>query len=92
MGTFLTRVELHSAIAADYERLHLAMAGFGFSRTIIADDSTRYALPTAEYVSQGEFTAEYTRELAKAAALSTGKTCSVISVIYTHAAWELPQL
>lgn len=49
MAKFTVRVELHHAAADDYEQLHTAMEGAGFSMTIKSNDGKVYHLPTAEY-------------------------------------------
>jgi len=49
MAGFTVRIELHNASGADYEKLHTAMEGAGFSRTIKGSDGVLYHLPTAEY-------------------------------------------
>ena len=89
MAMFLTRVELHSATGADYDRLHVEMAKQKFSRTIPADDGSRYQLPTAEYYSQGDLSVEAVRKLADVAIAATGKSAWVISVRWDMASWRL---
>lgn len=37
MSMFITRVELHDANYADYEKLHTEMEAQGFTPTIVAD-------------------------------------------------------
>ncbi|WP_179255539.1 type V toxin-antitoxin system endoribonuclease antitoxin GhoS [Burkholderia sp. HI2714] len=88
MAQFLTRVELHNATAADYEKLHTAMQQQKFSRTIPDDSGVRYHLPTAEYYSHGEIAANDVLELAKAAVRSIGKTASIITCNWTQAQWN----
>jgi hypothetical protein len=89
MAKFLTRVELHGATGADYERLHEEMAKQNFSRTIPADDGARYHLPTAEYYSHGDLTAEAVRGLADVAIAATGKAAWVLTVRWDVASWRL---
>lgn len=78
MAGFNTRVELHSAKAEDYDKLHEAMENQGFSRTITSDDGTTYDLPTAEYDYEGDVTCDQVLEKAKAAADKTGKKYGAI--------------
>jgi hypothetical protein len=92
MTTFLTRVELHVATAADYEKLHDEMAKRRFSRQIRANDGTMYHLPTAEYSSYAELSTDAVRELADAAIAATGKTGWVITVRWDSASWRLPEV
>ncbi|UVE64755.1 hypothetical protein L2Y90_12945 [Burkholderia pyrrocinia] len=79
MPQFMTRVELHNASAADYLRLHEAMATKHFARRIQDTQGNWYHLPTAEYHSFGDIDANTVLELAKAAVQSIGKTASVIT-------------
>jgi hypothetical protein len=74
MPTFTTRVELHGAALADYERLHQFMAEARFYRTVVGDDGREYRLPEAEYSSQGELSVFDVRQLAQQAAAKTGKS------------------
>jgi hypothetical protein len=75
---YVTRVELHGANEADYEKLHAAMEGKGFSRNIKGNDGLTYWLPTATY--HVDTTVEHGDVLnaAVAAANSTGRTNGVI--------------
>ncbi|MCX5538122.1 hypothetical protein M3A49_01185 [Paraburkholderia sp. CNPSo 3076] len=68
MARFTTRVELHSAVSTDYDKLHDEMESEGFTRTWKADGGTVYQLPTAEYDYRGEKTRLQVLELAKKAA------------------------
>lgn len=47
--TYTIRVELHDANWQDYARLHSNMEAAGYRRFVVADDGTKYQLPTAEY-------------------------------------------
>lgn len=49
MAKFTVRVELHRAVAEDYEKLHTAMEDGGFTMTITSSDGKVYQLPSAEY-------------------------------------------
>jgi hypothetical protein len=66
---FITRVELHGpATGEDYSKLHSAMEGRGFSRTITATDGVTYHLPTAEYyLSRSDLTSQQVLSNAQAA-------------------------
>ena len=77
MPKFTTRVELHSATDTDYERLHAAMEGEGFTRTISSESGT-YRLPTAEYNRDGQIDTDEVLESAKRAAGRTGKKFAVL--------------
>ena len=46
----MIRVELYGANGEDYLRLHAAMDGRGFQRTIVLEDDSVCILPTAEYL------------------------------------------
>jgi hypothetical protein len=91
MASFLTRVELHCATSADYDKLHAAMLALNFSKFIAGDDGSRYELPTAEYYCSGEVSAEQVKVLADQAAVSTGRRYWVIAAQYSYAAWTLQQ-
>ncbi|MEZ2417494.1 hypothetical protein [Luteibacter sp. RCC_6_2] len=91
MATFLTRIELHSADAADYQRLHEEMAKKGFSRAIPDDNGVKYYLPTAEYYWEGNLSAEAVRQLADIAIAATGKAGWVITAQWASASWRLPR-
>ncbi len=78
MASFITRVELHNALGQNYEVLHLAMEGQGFSRKVKSNTGTWYLLPTAEYSFEGAVTRSTLLEKAKIAATKTGKSFSII--------------
>jgi hypothetical protein len=87
MANFTVRVELHHAEWADYEQLHAAMEQRGFSRQITSDDGRTYQMPWAEYNGTGHFTSVQVRDIAKAAADSTGKQSSVLASEASSRAW-----
>lgn len=89
MPSFLTRIELHAASPQDYAKLHEHMARLGFLTTINGQDGQVYTMPTAEYSSHHDLTAEQVRDLARSAAYSTSRSFWVITVEYTSAAWLL---
>jgi hypothetical protein len=92
MAQFTVRVELHDAKWADYEALHKAMERQGFSRLIMADDGRRYHLPWAEYDRNANLTSSQVRDIARAAANSTGKQNAVLVTETVSRAWiGLPQ-
>ena len=83
MIDYMTRVELHDAVSADYTKLHEAMARQGFERTVCSDDGKTYQLPTAEYAYSGS--ASLSDVYAKAsAAAATVKPGSWILVSKTN--------
>lgn len=92
MSNFLVRIELHGASAVDYELLHEAMVACNFSRSVKGSDGKNYLLPTAEYVAFGNATTEHVRDLAIAAANTTGRSSWVLAVSYEAAAWQLNTL
>lgn len=87
MTAFITRVELHNAIAADYDKLHVQMQARGFTRTIKAGDGTLYDLPPAEYNFIGSQTQAQVLELAKAAAATVKTSYAVLVTQYESATW-----
>lgn len=54
MAKYTTRVELHGAVAKDYEKLHDEMEAEGFTRTWETAAGVVYHLPTAEYDFRGD--------------------------------------
>ena len=90
MASFVTRVELHGASAADYERLHVAMERSGFSRQIQADNGNCFQLPTAEYCHQGNYDAASVNDAAEKAAATTGRRCWTFTAEYKAASFRLP--
>ena len=86
MPNFTVRVELHQATWDDYETLHAAMERSGFSRLITSDDGKTYHLPLAEYNASGSLDSSRVRDIAWAAAKTTGKKSSVL-VTEGNRAW-----
>ena len=72
MANFTVRVELHNAQWSDYDQLHAAMEQKGFSRQIISDDGKTYQMPWAEYNGSANLSSAQVRDIAKAAADTTG--------------------
>ena len=87
MANFTVRVELHKAEWADYDRLHAAMEQKGFSRQITSDDGKAYHMPWAEYNGAGNLACSQVRDIAKAAADSTGKQSAVFVTEAVSRAW-----
>jgi hypothetical protein len=67
MSNFTVRVELHKAIAADYEALHEAMEDGGFSR-VVKGARGSWHLPEAEYTIASTRACEEIRDAANAIA------------------------
>jgi hypothetical protein len=88
MATFTTRVELHGATRDDYETLHDAMEGEGFSRKIKGDDGTRYHLPEAEYTISGVLTRTDVLDRAERAADQTGRSSSLLVTEAVGRSWR----
>ena len=80
MQSFITRIELYGRPESeDYDKLHEAMEGYGFSRTITSDEPGTYHLPNAEYYRDGEnLTSKQVIKDAKAAAASAWTDHSVL--------------
>jgi hypothetical protein len=87
MANFTVRVELHQAQWSDYEKLHAAMEGKGFSRLISSDDGRRFRLPWAEYNGKGNLTSEQVLGVAQTAANTTGKANSILVTEANTRAW-----
>lgn len=87
MANFTVRIELHKAEWTDYDQLHAAMEQRGFSRRITSDDGRTYQMPWAEYNGSGNFTSVQIRDIAKAAADSTGKQSAVFVTEAVSRAW-----
>lgn len=69
MARFTTRVELYGQPEwGDYERLHAAMRGKGFSQTIKDSDGIEYHLPHAEYNREANLSRDEVLKAAKQAA------------------------
>lgn len=89
MPKFITRVELHNARQEDYNKLHFAMTAAKFHKYITDDQGAQFELPSAEYFSFGDITAVQVRDLALAAANSTGCSSWVVVSEFLNAAWSL---
>lgn len=90
MPAFITRVELHGADGADYEKLHRDMQRLGFQRQVLSADRTRYDLPSAMFrISGTDLIAATVRDLAREAAKGTGKRFWIFAAEYVSAAWVL---
>jgi hypothetical protein len=87
VANFTVRVELHNAQWSDYEQLHAAMEQKGFSRQIMSDDGKTYQMPWAEYNGSGSLTSPQVRDIAKAAAETTGKQNSIFVTEAVSRAW-----
>lgn len=77
MPYFITRVELHDANYADYQRLHVAMESHGFSRTVEVGGK-RQQLPTAEYFHGDSAATQAVLTKAEAAAASTLRRFAIL--------------
>lgn len=87
MANFTVRVELHNAQWSDYDQLHSAMEQKGFSRQITSDDGKSYQMPWAEYNGTANLTSSQVRDIAKAAADTTGKQNAVFVTEAVSRAW-----
>jgi hypothetical protein len=87
MANFTVRVELHKAQWTDYDQLHAAMEQKGFSRQITADNGTTYHMPWAEYTGSGNLTSMQVLDIARAAAVTTGKSNAVLVTEAASRAW-----
>jgi hypothetical protein len=87
MANFTVRVELHQATYADYEALHAAMEGQGFSRLITADNGQTYHMPWAEYNGSGNLSSTQVRDIARSAANTTGKNNAIFVTESVSRAW-----
>lgn len=77
MSNFTTRIELHGATVAEYEKLHSAMQKAGFSRTILSNKGQTHILPTAEYICSGQSLDQVLSTAGKVAS-TTDKTYSIL--------------
>jgi len=77
MSWYIVRVELHQAAQSDYDILHAAMSGRGFSRSLSLRGKT-LQLPTAEYFQQNEGAGPAVLAEAQAAARQTGRNFAII--------------
>ena len=89
MPRFTIRVELHDEQSSDYDKLHKAMEGKGFTRTIKVDGGT-YRMPNAEYNFDGEATKEQVREKAVAAAKTVRPKFDVLVTESNGRCWHTP--
>lgn len=87
MANFTVRVELHQAVGAEYDALHVAMEQKGFSRLITGDNGLTYHMPWAEYDGSGNLTSAQVRDIARAAANTTGKANAVFVTEAQTRAW-----
>lgn len=87
MANFTVRVELHNAQWSDYDQLHAAMEQKGFSRQITSDDGKTYQMPWAEYNGSANVSSAQVRDIAKAAADTTGKQNAVFVTEAVARAW-----
>jgi len=78
MAQFMVRVELHGADDDDYETLHKAMEGEGFSRQISSADDVLYHLPTAEYYREGDLSKQDVLDEAKSAVARTKRKAGIL--------------
>jgi hypothetical protein len=88
MSRFITRIELHSANAENYQTLHEEMAKEGFTRTIISSEKIEYDLPNAEYYRISNLNLQQILESAKKAAAKTNKTHSIIVSETSASTWH----
>jgi hypothetical protein len=88
MPSFTTRVELHRATNDDYDTLHEAMEGEGFSRTISTSDGATYHLPTAEYNRSGNLTGNQVLTSAQRAAKKTGRKAAILVTESAGRCWS----
>jgi hypothetical protein len=87
MANFTVRVELHNAQWSDYDQLHAAMEGKGFSRLITADNGSTYQMPWAEYNGSGNLSSTQVLDIARAAVGTTGKSNAVFVTEASSRAW-----
>lgn len=92
MTWFITRVELHGANDADYQKLHEAMEAQKFRREIQDQSGRMHRLPTATYFSESfQLDAIGVKGLAVIAANTTGRQSWVLTCMTDHwAATGLP--
>ena len=77
---FMTRVELHEADAAEYERLDQAMMAANFATEIVPGNGVPYQMPKATYFSQSAtLSARDVRDLAMRAASATGLRYDIVT-------------
>lgn len=88
MSQFTVRVELHEAQWADYETLHSAMCGQGFSRHILGDNGLTYHMPWAEYDATSSLSSIQVLGIAQRVANSTGKRHAILVTESKSRAWS----
>ena len=88
MPQFMIRVELYGPNGEDYLRLHAAMDGRGFQRTIVLEDDSVCMLPTAEYLllSSSLRTQQVLNEV-QSAARTVSSNFGVVAVQVAEAPW-----
>lgn len=88
MPQFMIRVELYGANGEDYLRLHAAMDGRGFQRTIVLEDDSVCMLPTAEYLLlSSTLTTQQVLNEAQSAARTVSSSFGVVAVEVAEAPW-----
>ena len=88
MPQFMIRVELYGANDKDYLRLHAAMDGRGFQRTIVLEDDSVCLLPTAEYLLlSSSLTTQQVLNDAQSAAQTVSSSFGVVAVQVAEAPW-----
>jgi hypothetical protein len=88
MARFTVRVELHDGKWEDYDVLHTAMEGEGFSRFITDSRGIRYHMPWAEYNREADITSDAVLESAKRAANRTRKKYAVLVTESAGRTWQ----
>jgi hypothetical protein len=88
MPQFHVRVVLQDAKFEHYEKLHEAMAGEGFSRTITSDKGIEYHLPDAEYRIVADLTLVQVGDRTKRAAETVQRTFSYLATQVTATRWQ----
>jgi hypothetical protein len=88
MPQFITRVELYGANGEDYLRLHAAMDGHGFKRTIVLEDDSVCMLPNAEYLLlSSSLTTQQVLNEAQSAARTVSSSFGIIAAQIAEAPW-----
>ena len=80
MPTFLACIELRDATGADYEPMGARLEALGFTRTVRADDGRVHALPTGEYIGNGDGTTAQVKDLITQVAAETGRGFGIFVV------------
>jgi hypothetical protein len=93
MAKFTVRVQLNGEPdQTDYERLHAAMRGNGFSQTIIGGDGVEFYLPHAEYDYESAGSAEQVRELVRTIAKGVWDSSYVLVTQALIRSWYLKKV